>query len=179
MGVNEMPLPEQPDPKLFKPCPPEATTSVETAPCAEGIAKWVFKTYCDLVAYRLKIYNLYRRRYNKEAKPTPETLGLYRQACRLAREQILRRDLPYIPGLEWNFHHPMLPVFDVSFEVLERGTNPADADYEVVKKVKIRASVEGWQHNKAVSSITTMTPLDSEPEWSSSSSSSSSEFDPG
>lgn len=178
LGFPEVPTPEQLDPSQLKPCPAEAKAPAEAAACAKHIAEWIFATYCELVRQRLSIYNRYRQRLNSESKPSPLTLGLYRHACRLACEQILRRDLPCIPILEWNFFHPILPVCDILFEVV-RGNDPTKDDYEIVKQASIQATIEVRQHNE-VTQFSMNTTTNSQPEWSSSSSSSSSSsFIPG
>src|SRR6266850_5549226 len=120
-GLDEMPLePEDDlDPKLFKPCPSKAPFQSDDGPigkCAAEIANWTFRTYRDLIRSRLKTYNKYRYRYNK-GDSSPLNLGRYRLACRLVCEQILRRDLPYLPGFEWEFSQSVLPVFEIAIEM--------------------------------------------------------------
>jgi len=178
-GVPELPLaPEDHlNPADFKPCPPVAQQRSEIAKCAEAIANWTFATYCGLVYHRLEVYNKYRRQYNQSVE-LGKTLGQYRHACRLAVEQIVRRDLPYIHGLEWNYWQPSLSVVEMALGIVHN-TDINSVDYETVSKISIQCVVEVRQHNESPASFTLTTVAYDEPEWSSSSSSSSwSDFDP-
>lgn len=167
-----------PDKTGFYRCPDEAICNPgencdqNIAVQAEAIAKWVFATYCLLVRRRVQAYNFYRAEINK-GSPSDLLLGQYRRACRLAVEQITRRDLPYWRRpWDWNFQHPILPVFEIEM-------TPMVTVDEIVTAIKpIRAVVEVRQVGEANMAFVART-TNQQPEWSSSSSSSSeSEFDP-
>ncbi len=169
----------------IKSCP-DPLTNVQAQPQdrkakSAEIARWAFDTYCTLVKKRIQIYNKYRAQVNTASSPS--VLPQYRQACRLANEQILRRDLPTVKQLtttpfSWKYEYPILPVFSITI------TFTIDGD-EIVKAVKITATVEARQHVIAgmMSPFTKLQAIRAgdaqQNSWSSLlTSSSSSEFDP-
>lgn len=183
-----LPVVDQLSPADYQQCPPKAPYPKNQRlidMCACEIAKWVFDTYCALVKHHLGIYNKYRRQYNdsilKGLSPSPKTLAYYRKACRLAWEQIVRRDLPLISGFDWLYDQPVLPIFEIELEI-EVGSDLAqDINNQVVQNVIIRGTVEVRQRNgDEVPGAAMVQNVGGQQEWSSSSSSSSSsEFDPG
>lgn len=163
------------DPAQFNPCPARAPFYPKTriAECAAEIAQWAHVTYEKLVQHRLKVYNKYRRRLN-EGDTSPDNLGKYRRACRLACEQILRRDLPYLKGFAWDYWDTTLPIFEIALEIT-RGEIAGALDYELVSYVKIMGVVEVRQHSSRNDpGVPPECPIGDDSEWSSSSSSSSS-----
>lgn len=179
-GLEEQPLEssDQIDTRTLRPCPPDApahASQPEVAKAASEIAKWTFDSYCTLVTHSLRIYNRYRKLVNAGEKD-PLILGRYRTACRLAIEQILRRDLPRIKDWVWAYDFPLLPVFEVSL-IYTVGSD-GGADDEIVKGVSIRAVIEVRQAWGGDSSLFTMA-MDGSPgsDGSDASSSSSSQSD--
>lgn len=151
LEVAEVPLDDSDsiDPQTLRQCPPEAPATAsqpEVATAASEIAKWTFDAYFALVSHRLKIYNRYRQLLNSGAHDL-ETLGKYRHACRLAIEQILRRDLPQIKGWSWNYEFPLLPIFEI--ELAFTFSNDTPANDEIIQRISLRAVVEVRQSNSA------------------------------
>lgn len=143
LDVDEVPLEaaDEIDVTAFRPCPdeaPEHASQPEVDAAAAAIAQWVFDTYFALVSHRLRIYNRHRRLLNSGATDA-ETLGRYRLACRLAIEQILRRDLPTLRNWSWNHEFPVLPIFEIGLNFSVSGTG---ADEEVVQGISLTAVVE-------------------------------------
>lgn len=163
------------------PRPPDALLEdmADIPRCASLIAQWTFDAYCALVKHRLHVYNKYRKLIDG-GDNTPLTLGRYRRACRLACEQIVRRDLPPEIGGP-NFYETMLPIFDIDLRV-ERDA----PDGELAKQIFIKAVAEVRQRRHSsdmllTGEIVAGASAASQQQWSSSSSSSSSSsmFDPG
>jgi len=159
------------------------------AEAASAKAAWIFKSYKMLVEHRIMVYNKYRGRYNSEmlasGVASNDTLGKYRRACRLAIEQILRRDLPYFPNVDLGYYQPVLPLFEIDLKItLKEGVDNQSPDYEIVKTVVVKAIVEVRQRRSPTDLHEPKYPVTEklalgEPDWSSSSSSSSeSSFDP-
>jgi hypothetical protein len=176
LNVDEQPLdPEDLALPDVEPCPPDAPPedgAANVAAAAAAIAKWAFDTYCILVKHRLRVYNKYRRLVN-EPDPSPITLGRYRHACRLACEQIVRRDFP-VSGFDRGFYERVLPVFEIQFRC--QFETPGS---EVVNHATITGVVEVRQRRHP-DDLPLPATGSADSEWSSSSSSSSSsEFDPG
>lgn len=191
------------DPMTLGKCPSDALHPDDPAPApgqrdaliaaaASAKAAWIFKTYKMLLEHRMKVYNKYRARYNSEMKTSGvasnDTLGKYRRACRLAVEQILRRDLPYYASVDLGYYQPVLPLFEIDLKItLKESVDSQSLDYEVVKTVVVRAIVEVRQRRSPTDLHEPKHPITEkaaplalgEPSWSSSSSSSSeSSFDP-
>ncbi|MDB6174997.1 MAG: hypothetical protein JWL59_4308 [Chthoniobacteraceae bacterium] len=166
----------------FSSCPPNAAFISDVSLQAGRIAKWVFDTYSRLVQKRLDAYNKLRRKVN--GTEPEQFLGQYRRTARLANEQILRRDLPLIPGLDWNFYQPLLPIFEIGIK-FDIGTVGEAA--ETVLKMVVSGTVEVWQASVSSEASQVMLSsgfddedpnLPSESSSSSSSSSASSYFPP-
>ena len=134
---------------------------------AEKIAAWVFNTYSLLVYNRLKIYNKWRKRIN--AGPNEGEQKKYRRACRLATEQILRRDLPQ-SIFPFNYDYTILPIFEIAIALnVDPGTHP-----DCVLGMEISATVEVRLRHVIVQGKFKMSMFDQD-RWSSSSSSFSSD----
>jgi hypothetical protein len=174
------------------PPPGQGKRDALIAAAASAKAAWIFKSYKMLLEHRLKVYNKYRARYNSEMKASGvasnDTLGKYRRACRLAVEQILRRDLPYFASVDLGYYQPVLPLFEIDLKItLKETADNQNLDYEIVKTVVVKAIVEVRQRRSPGDLHEPKHPLTekaealalAEPEWSSSSSmSSESSFDP-
>ena len=105
----------------FSPCPDDVDFSgqrgqISATPGCKQIAQWAFDTYSKLVFQRITTYNKWRRVVNS-GQATLEELGQYRCACRLAIEQMTRRDLPQVADLDWNSYQPMLPVSSIQIKL--------------------------------------------------------------
>jgi hypothetical protein len=188
------------DPMTLGKCPSDALHPDDSPPgkgkrnaliadAASAKAAWIFKSYKMLVEHRIKIYNKYRARYNSEVRASGvasnDTLGKYRRACRLAVEQILRRDLPYFPSVDLGYYQPVLPLFEIDLKItLKESVDNQSLDYEIVKTVVVKAIVEVRQRRSATDLHEPKHPVAEkfalgEPDWSSSSSmSSESSFEP-
>jgi len=188
------------DPMTLGKCPSDALHPDDPPPApgqrdaliaaaASAKAAWIFKTYKMLIEHRLRVYNKYRARYNSEmlasGVASNDTLGKYRRACRLAVEQILRRDLPYFPNLDLGYYQPVLPLFEIDLTITLKDSASKPLDDEIVKRVVVKAIVEVRQRRSAADLHEPKHPMVEkaaalgEPDWSSSSSmSSESSFDP-
>jgi hypothetical protein len=162
------------------PPPPPGQRDALIAAAASAKAAWIFKTFKMLLEHRLKVYNKYRARYNSEMDASgaakSDTLGKYRRACRLATEQILRRDLPYFPNVDLGFNHPVLPLFEMELTVTLKDSANNPLDYEIIKKVVVKAVVEirqgrspGDLHEPKYPMAEKLAAMAGEPSWSSSS----------
>src|SRR5437899_749056 len=137
------------DPMTLGKCPSDALHPNDPPPApgqrdaliaaaASAKAAWIFKTFKMLVEHRMKVYNKYRARYNSEMHASgvasDDTLGKYRRACRLAIEQILRRDLPYFANVDLGYNHPVLPLFEIDLKITLKDSASNPLDSEIVKK---------------------------------------------
>jgi hypothetical protein len=191
-AFDPMTLGKCPSDALHPDDPPPAPGQRDALIAAAAAAKaaWIFKTYKMLVEHRMKVYNKYRARYNSEMHASGvasnDTLGKYRRACRLAIEQILRRDLPYFPNVDLGYYHPVLPLFEIDLKITLKDNASNPLDDEIVKKVVVKAVVEVRQrrspsdlHEPKYPMVEKFAALAGEPSWSSSSSvSSESSLDP-